>query len=428
MRVSLWVLLMAVGSAQAQTGTLTLRDAWSLAEEANPTLRAAQAGLAAAEGEARDAGRLLHGNPELSIERTRRTSPQAEGFDVRTRESAVGLSQTFEIAGQRVHRSAAAQRELEAVRTEVVETRARIRGEVEQAFFQALALQGRVAAEQENLELAADAAAAIGKRVAAGEDSRLDGNLAKVEAERARNQWATSIEQLAEARAKLAGLIQLPADRFPEVAGDLRATRPGYTLPALLASLPQRSRLRVLEHREEAARSRLALERASVFPDVTVGITSAREGPQEFRERVSTLSVTVPLPLFRRNDAGIGRAMTELTRAQIERQAAIRDGEAQVRSLWERLNSLEARVRRMSDSVLASLDENLSLSTKAYRAGEIGIVQLVLVNRQVLDARRDYLDALTEFLQARIALEQAAGWPTDSDSATTNSRSPRPAP
>ena len=47
-------------------------------------------------------------------------------------------------------------------------------------------------------------AAAVEKRRAAGEDTRLDANVALVEAERARNQLALAQEQLLEARAALA--------------------------------------------------------------------------------------------------------------------------------------------------------------------------------------------------------------------------------
>lgn len=428
MRVVYLVFMLAGAMAQAQPAALTLREAWRLAEEAHPAMRAAEAGLPAAEAEARDAARILYNNPELSFERTRRHAPQPDGPGLRTRESALGISQVFEVAGQRGHRSKAAQSELDAVRAELAEARARMRGEVELAFFQVLVLQRRGSAEEENLKLAGDAAAAVGKRVAAGEDSRLDGNLAKVEAERARNLWASTLEELAEARTRLATLLQLPADRFPEVVGELAPSRPGYSLQSLLASQGERPQLRALENREEAARSRLALERASAFPDVTVGITSAREGPQEFRERVSTLSVSVPLPLFRQNGAAIGKARTDLARAQLERATARRDGEAQVRALWTRLMSVEARLQRLSGTVLASLDENLSLSTKAYRAGEIGILQLVVVNRQVLDARRDYLEALAGFVQARIALEQAAGWSPELQPSAPPTLSPRSAP
>jgi cobalt-zinc-cadmium efflux system outer membrane protein len=421
MRV-LWVIPFLLISVPAWAqGVLTLRDALRMVETNNPAVLNAKAGLAAAEGEARESRGILYNNPELSLEHGRRTSP-TEGGEVRTSEPAVGISQTFEIAGQQGHRREAARWEMEATRAQVLEAVAKGRGEVEQAFYEVLALQSRAASENEIAKLAEDAANAVGKRVAAGEDSKLDGNLALVEAERARNQVETLREELVTARARLAELLQLPPTSLPEVVGDLTPAAPSYSLPTLLESIPRRPHLASLESREQAAISRLALERAAAVPDVTVGLNTAREGPQEFRERVTTLSVSIPLPFFRRNDAAIGRAMTERDRVQIERRAALRDTEAQVRALWQRFQSLDARVKRLSGSVLARLDENLSLSTKAYRAGEIGILQLVVVNRQVLDARRDYLAAVTEWVKTRVALEQAAGWGLDSSGNAPSSR------
>ena len=421
MRV-LWAVSFLLFSAPAWAqGVLTLRDALRMVETNNPAVLTAKAGLAAAEGQAREARGILYNNPELSLEHGRRTGPGETG-EARGRDSAVGISQAFEIAGQQGHRREAARREVESARADALEALARARGDVEQAFYEVLALQNRATSENETAKLAEDAAGAVGKRVAAGEDSKLDGNLAQVEAERARNQVETLREQLVTARARLAELLQLPPASLPEVVGDLSPAAPPYSLQALLDALPRRAHLTALESREQAATSRLALERAAAVPDVTVGLTSAREGPQDFRERVTTLSVSIPLPFFRRNDAAIGRAMTDRDRAQIERRAALRDTEAQVRALWQRLQSLDARVKRLSGSVLGRLDENLSLSTKAYRAGEIGILQLVVINRQVLDARRDYLEAVTEWIKTRVALEQAAGWGFDSTGNATSSR------
>jgi len=61
-------------------------------------------------------------------------------------------------------------------------------------------------------------------------------------------------------------------------------------------------------------------------------------------------------------------------------------------------------------SVLPRLDENQKLSQRALRAGEIGIAELLLVNRQLLDAQRDFYAALTEYETTRVTLEEAAGW------------------
>lgn len=402
-------LFLATGYAQA-SGPLTLDEAWHLAESANPTLRTARAGLSAAEGQLRDASGLLYNNPQLSTDQTRRRASQAGLPDSRFHEQSVGISQTFEIAGQAGHRQDAASRELAAVTANVDEVRRQTRAETEQRFFRVLVMQRRIETEREALAAVEGAASAVRKRVAVGEDSRLDGNLATVEAERGRNQLAVLGEQLLQARAELAATLQLPANVLPEAVGELRSTMPTATLEALLGSLRERPLLRVLEHREQAARSRLGLERATVYPDVTIGLSTGREGPYDSREQFSRLTLSLPLPLFRRNETGIGKATTELTQAEIERQSVERDVAAQVRTLWQRLDSLHARVKRFTESVLPALDENKRLSAAAYQAGEIGLLQLLLVNRQLLDARRDYLDAVGEFIQTRIALEQTAGW------------------
>jgi cobalt-zinc-cadmium efflux system outer membrane protein len=217
-------------------------------------------------------------------------------------------------------------------------------------------------------------------------------------------------EQLVQARAELAALLQLPPNELPQAQGDLDPVAVPYSLEDLLNSAADRPVLRALGHREQAAKSRLDLERAARYPDVTVGLNTGREGPLDAREKIVGLSVALPLPLFRRNAGGIGRATTEFTQTQIEREATNRDVRAQVVALWERYANLKARVARLRESVLPSLEENRRLSSISFRAGEIGLLQLLLVNRQVLDGQRDLLDARTDLRLTQVALEAAAGW------------------
>jgi cobalt-zinc-cadmium efflux system outer membrane protein len=404
---------LAMGATRAAAAPLTLEDAWRLAETANPALRAAQARLSAAEGQLRDASSLLYNNPSLSTDQTSRRSTPSGQAENSYHEQAFGISQTFEIAGQAGYRRSAAEQELAATRKMIDETRRQVRAEVEQRFVRVLVLERRIDAERDAVAAVEEAATAVKRRMAAGEDSRLDANLASVEAERSRNQLAALSEQLLQARAELAAMLQWPADSVLAVVGELNAETPAYTLDALLGSATKRPQLQALEHREAAARRRLDLENASVVPDVTLGLSVGQDAPYDSRERFTRLTLSVPLPLFRRNAAGIGRAATELSQTEIERESTVRDVNAQVRALWQRLGSLKERVTRLTESVYPALEENRRLSTSAYRAGEIGLLQLLRVNRHLLDARRDYLDAVGEFVQTRIALEQAAGWPAD---------------
>jgi cobalt-zinc-cadmium efflux system outer membrane protein len=399
------ILLAADAAAQA----LSLDDALRRAEEANPRLRAAQAEATALEGQLTDARALLWNNPSVVGEVGRRNVPN----DARQREHLVGIAQAFEIAGQQGYRREEAEQSLAAYREEVRELRRQVRAEVSRRFLAVLALQSRLETERAILKLTEDSAGIVGKRFRAGEDTRLQANVAEVEAGRALNEVRLLDEQLVQARAELAALLQLPAAELPVVRGELFATTPAYTLAQLLDLVDSRPQFRAFGHREEAARNRLALERAAVYPDVTLGIGAGQEGPSDARERLTLFTVSVPLPLFRRNATGIGRASSELTRTQIEREVALRDARAQVSALWRMLESLRTRVGRLRDSVLPRLDENRKLSQRALAAGEIGIAELLLVNRQLLDAQRDFFAALIDYEITRVTLEEAAGWSSE---------------
>lgn len=404
------VIATALPLAPIRAEPLALEEAWARADQLNAELRAANAGLSAARGQLKDSQGLLWNNPQIATDLTRRTFAQS-GLPGRTSgEWTVGIAQTFELAGQHGYRRQSAELELDAANQRIAHLRRQIHAAVEQRFSRVLALQKRIEIERDSLKLIEDAAAAVKKRVNAGEDSRLDGNLASVEAERARNQVTLLGEQLIQARVELAALIQLPPNNVPEAIGELVANRPSYALQDLLDNIAQRPLLRALNLREQSARSRLALQRASAYPDITVGLTTGREGPGDARENLTMLSISVPLPLFKRNAAGVGQASAELTQTQIEKQATARELEAQVRATWQRLESLQARVSRLTESVLPSLEQNQRMSTISFRSGEIGLLQLLLVNRQLLDGRRDYLDAVADLSQTRIALEEAAGF------------------
>ena len=224
---------------------------------------------------------------------------------------------------------------------------------------------------------------------------------------------AVSQEHLQDAKAELATALQLPPSAVPEVVGDLGVPNGAplpYGLDQLLASAQALPRQRALAAREDAARARIGVERASRYPDVTVGLNVGREGPGDARERLTTLSVSVPLPLFKRNDAAIGQALSEATQAEIERASATRDGQAQVRQLWSRLESQRERVARLQRAMVAASADNQQLAAKSRQAGQIGLLDQLLVNRQAIDAERDLIDLLAEMHGTRIELEYAAGW------------------
>lgn len=400
--------------AKAQNATapvaLTLDQAIRLAETANPEVRSREAQLEAAEGYRREADALLFNNPELSTDRTRR---RAAGVEGRASEWSVGIAQPFETGGQQARRRQAASASLDALRAEIDEARRLARADATLRFNAVLAAQRRVRLEQRSVELFDGTSQAVAKRRIAGEDTRLDANVALIEAERARNALAVSTEQLLDARVELATALQMSPATLPVVSGELIAPAGEplpYGLDELLVSAQSQPGLRALAAREDAARAKYGVERASRYPDVTVGINVGREGPTDGRERVTTLSVSVPLPLFKRNDAAVGQAYSEMTQAAIERATLVRDGQAQVRRLWSRLDSQRERVMRLQRAMISAASDNQQLAARSRQAGQIGLLDQLIVNRQTLDAERDLNEALADYHTTRIELENAAGW------------------
>ena len=395
----------------AQAAPLTLPEAMRLAETASPTVRSKEAQLSAAEGLQREAGRPLFNNPALTVDGARR---RADGVDGRATEWTVGIAQPMELGGQQSRRREAAAAGLDALRAEIEDARSQARAGAATRFYAVITAERRVRLERRSTDMFDSVAQAVAKRRSAGEDTRLDANVAVVEAERSRNALAVATEQLLEARSELATALQLSPELLPEVEPGPVAVHGEpvpYTLERLLASTDSLPKLRAVEAREGAARARMALERANRYPDVTVGISTGREGFPDGRERLTTLSVSVPLPLFKRNEAAIGQALTEVTQAEVERVTATRDAQAQVRRLWSRLQSQRERVLRLQRSMLPASADNVQLAARSRQAGQIGLLDQLLVNRQALGAERELNDALADYVATQVELEHAAGWP-----------------
>ena len=409
--LTLVFLVLIAASKHSLAETLTLESAWALAEQNNPEIRRTMAGREAVQGEIKDASALLFNNPTLNVEAGRRRLYQPDAADPQRSEWSGGISQTLELAGQQGFRRQTADAKFSALQQEINETRRRVIAEVEQRFIQVLALQKRIEIERRTLELIERNTSLVSKRVDAGEDSKLDGNLAIVDAERAHNQVSVLQEQLTRARAALAAVLQLPAQALPTALGELQPAATSYSLEDLLASVVNRPALQALSLREQSARSSLDFERAARYPDLTVSLNNSREAVIGGQDNVTSIGLSLPIPLFRQNATGVGRATSEVTQAEIDRNTVSRDARAAVIASWQRRQSLHDRVQRLNTAVYPKLEENLRLSQVAYQEGEIALPQLLLVQRQVIDAQRDLIEAQLDLRLTQIELEYAAGWP-----------------
>lgn len=386
---------------------LTLDTALEMAARNNPTLQRTRAQIFSVQGELDDAYPLLWNNPQVALERRR----SIEALGEQNHDGGIGFSQTFELGGQqRIRRTAAAANQ-RAVAEEIEAARRSVLVAVAQQFILILSLSEQLELEEAQMEILRVTSEAVGARVEAGETGLIEGNLATIEADRAGNQLAETNEQLIRARATLASLLQVSLTEITELSGSLEMPVDSRSLEELQKSTDDHPLFKSVVAQEEAARSRLQLERRARVPDLTVqlGYSTENTAVGGGSDRITTLDISFPLPLFHRNDTGVGQAMTALAQVEIDRESTRQTLEASVLELWLRLQSLRQRSAQLQSAVLPRLEQNQSLAMRALEEGEISLTEFLLVRRQVLDGQQDLIEAHTGFQLSCIELESIVG-------------------
>jgi cobalt-zinc-cadmium efflux system outer membrane protein len=80
----------------------------------------------------------------------------------------------------------------------------------------------------------------------------------------------------------------------------------------------------------------------------------------------------------------------------------------EVRAAFEAQARRLAVLRMLESEAIPGLDENERLTTRSFEVGQLGLLDLLLIRREILDTRFQYLDALLEAALARIDLDASA--------------------
>ena len=250
-------------------------------------------------------------------------------------------------------------------------------------------------------------------RYNAGTTPKLDLVRAQVELAQAENQLIANDRDVANARAAMNRLVGRPLGA-PIAAADSLVVPP--ELPALdrleAAALAVRPELGGLKSQQEGARAATGLAREYWLPDLTVGISHdyAAPGPG-----VLFTGVSLPVPLFfwQHSRGEIGEARHR----ELELAAAYRDLQGLV---GQDLRASYAAAAAALRQAVYLRDELLPLARQAYRIASVSYglggssaLELLDARRNLLDAESQYTDALAAANSTRADLERAAATPLD---------------
>jgi cobalt-zinc-cadmium efflux system outer membrane protein len=394
---ALW--MVAVPQSSTATDALTLERALALARERGPRVLSAAARVEEAHGRLARASILLHENPVLEGGAGRRYSDEDD-----TLAAEAGIRQSFELGGQRRARIARAEAGVAHASSARDESLRRLLRQVARSFYLGLHTdeRRRVAARSE--EITAEVARIAERRHRAEDVPILDVNVSRAALARARAEREAAEASLASVLGDLRILLGMESAEALELAGDLRDRRP-LDPAALLARAAGRADLRALEARLAEAEADLRLARAEAWPDLGVGARYERDE----RDDVVLGELSLALPVFDRAQGARAEASARVRRLRLELDAARRAAEVEVQTaLIVHARRVKA-VEELEASALPLLDENESLARRSYEAGEMPLAELLLVRRENLDTRREYLERLLEAAASAVDLESSAG-------------------
>ena len=364
----------------------------------------------------RDAGKTrarLLPNPTLELE---------GGTGALTGSSAenslgIGVSQEFLLAGKRDKRLTVAERELEAYRWQLADRERTLREEVKAVFYDAILAEQRLKLTDRSIELNRQLLEVTKDRLAAGDIPELEMNLAKVELTRSEGTRIEVERALLQTKARLFTFMGLPAGEAPAITGALDS---GFSFNKNLADLKQlalgkRPDLKALESEKSRGDADIALAQSESIPNLTAGLafrrdtTSMEIGGVEGKDTAYTigLKLSMPIPLFDRNQAGVQEARAKRSSTESRLTAAARNVERDVETAYTSVLNAEKVLSLYKSNIIPQLEENLKLTQEAYRLGEVGILSVIQEQKKFFEVSDGYLTALHARQLALVKLESA---------------------
>ncbi|MCE9567153.1 MAG: TolC family protein [Planctomycetes bacterium] len=350
-----------------------------LAVTRNPRLARATIAIDAAQGRYLQAG--LYPNPELAVnwdEIGDRTGP---GGII----TAPKLTQTI-VTGKKLSLSqAVVAREVDQATLELISERYAVVAAVRAAFYEAYTLQQRYEVLGELLKLADDAVANGKSLLEAKQIARLDMVQLEVQQQQFRAERQAVEKELPAAYRQLASVTGENGLNVPAVVGtfdglpvyDLEQTR-----AAVLASHPDIRRAKVGVDRAQAA-----VRRAQVEPIPNVSVYGGYIRQYENKSHDGAAGLSMPIPVWNRNQGNIHAAKAELGMAIQSVGRAENELVSRVAVAFQTYAAARQRAELYRVEILPRATETYELSMKAFKGGQFEYLRVIQAQRAVAEAK-----------------------------------------
>lgn len=376
---------------------LTMDQALETAFANNPDLAAAQWETGIAQGERQQAG--LIPNPEVSWE--------AEDTRRNSRTTTVMINQPIELGGKRGARIEVASRAQDAAGIELERKRNVLRADVIQAFYSSSTAQQRLLLSRQSLELAERGLRVAQGRIKSGKSSPVEGTRAEVQLSEVRLELRRAERDEASAYQRLAQVMGAPLPAFVSV-GD-----PGRSMPTvpdsslLLNRIGETAELRLAKLQIDQREASLGLEKAQRIPDLTVSIGSQYD--ERERERVNVVGLSMPIPLFNRNQGNVLAAARRTDQARDLRNASELRLRTEIQTTLDQWMTANTEVASFNQTILPAAQSAVDTATRGFEMGKFNFLDVLDAQRTLISARTQYIQAIAEATDAWVRIERIFG-------------------
>jgi cobalt-zinc-cadmium efflux system outer membrane protein len=276
--------------------------------------------------------------------------------------------------------------------------RREIHRRVRSAFATALYQEKACQAQTEIQQSTGKAVATTQARVEAGDAVRED--LARVEMELARArvemQRAESLRQ--QSLVALASAIGDATLSVKSLAGTLDTAFEIPTLEMLAANLSAQPESALADADIRARSARVDLARAERIPDVKVELLYHRL--ESSRQNTFDVGLSIPLPLFNRNQGKLREARAEVAAAEARSRMTRNELTTRLRESHLQLTAALANRGTLKSEILPRAGTVLKGAEARYAAGDISLAELLPARRDWAAVQLSYLESLRDVMQA----------------------------
>lgn len=420
--VILWALpIFAADSPAMAPRPLAMADAVAIALEKNNDLAALREELKGSQTVTELTGTLP--NPVLELEGTSGTltnSPDEKSL-------GIALSQEIPLMPVGSRRKAVARAEADLLQTQLLDQERQLADQTRRAWLEAVLSAQRLELARSQKTLADELVSVAKTRFQAGDLPEFEVQLAELDHRRSSLRTLEAATGTEAARRKLAQLLGFGADNQLPPLAPVPAL-PGV-IPAedeLMASAFERRPDLAGKQREgEREQASLALAKAEAVPSLTVALSYRNErsnqnayelsggvllpGKERTNDHILGLKLSIPLPLFSRNQAEIARVTARASSVRYRQEAARRAIRLEVRDLLAQYRLATSTLALHHTTLGPIARENLHIQHQAFQLGEIGMQTVLDEKRRLGEQQEAELAALQTAHETYSRLESAVG-------------------